>query len=835
MNHSLSQEANQDKNTLLFVDEQGRKLSFENIRNAGVAPTDLIPQSKNALIMTLLHRLEKQNEFLIEQKKTQGYLGDVTDIDELDELDELIAMMVNQVDFSKLSAAAKDKLINSLLRRVKKHHQSIENIKQRNHNERARLQAVEVDTPRDYAVDTEIEAPAAPKLDATDSDVTNAFVPMISGSIADTSPDVDFTPHYIDTPEPEALFTQHDTQSTRQLNSQPELTAEPATKATFEGNTDAYHAPAQSTLRELIETPTSASSIPVMNADRIAELTQANNERDELLSRAEPEKYTDKFEQLNEEHNKRKEEVNTPANFTLAPANESILPATKSPVSKQQGNKFTSHFPNGAVHTLHADDQNHDAFYDAHDSDYRDDVDEDEEDESQYLFDLKDHYEKDNGLINQQRTVIEVVMMRFGEVVNVEYVAAGESYRTKIAGKKYKLLQNAKNNDYSFFYDSTKLEALLIKGDNAEPVLLNTPGKVEKREIPNDGVIRLNVGNVTYLLKRVAPIASPEVTVAATTHKSLYQSLFGSAVFHFLMLLIGSLFVTLQLDITKEPEQQFVSVDIEKIQPKVIPPKPPAPVVKPKVVPPKPKPPAPKAKAKPTPTPKPKAAPKQVAKKVNSKPPASTVKVNVKKSGLLASLGSPKSKKSNSSQALSKVTNLNAVSSLNSQSAKVKVGGLSAKVANSRVSIPSGPSFDAQGSMVSGEGRGNIAALNRGDVASGDIRGKVTASLTKKAKIGGGLSREAVKKVIDANMAAVTYCYEKALVGNSNLSGKAVFEWKILQNGKVGQVGIQSSTLRSNKLHSCIKGAIKSWQFPQPKGVSSTTVSYPFIFNMVGF
>ena len=191
MNHSI----NQEKSSLLFIDEQGQKVSFENIRHTGVVPKDLIPHSKNALIMTLLHRLEKQNEFLIEQKKTQGYLGDLNDSDELDELDELdglIAVMVNEVDFSKLSAVAKDKLINSLLRRVKKHHQLIENIKQRNVNEQERLKAVEVETPRDYYFSRSNSS--TPKLDATDSDVTNSFVPLISGSISET----DFAPQHID-------------------------------------------------------------------------------------------------------------------------------------------------------------------------------------------------------------------------------------------------------------------------------------------------------------------------------------------------------------------------------------------------------------------------------------------------------------------------------------------------------------------------------------------------------------------------------------------------------------------------------------------------------------
>jgi hypothetical protein len=111
----------------------------------------------------------------------------------------------------------------------------------------------------------------------------------------------------------------------------------------------------------------------------------------------------------------------------------------------------------------------------------------------------------------------------------------------------------------------------------------------------------------------------------------------------------------------------------------------------------------------------------------------------------------------------------------------------------------------------------------------------VTAQLNKTVKVqGGGMSREEVKKVIDQHLDEITHCYETALVANPSLMGRVVFEWKILMSGKVGEVRIKSSTINSTEIHSCIQTAIKSWEFPQPEG-SEVIVSYPFIFDIVGF
>jgi outer membrane biosynthesis protein TonB len=106
--------------------------------------------------------------------------------------------------------------------------------------------------------------------------------------------------------------------------------------------------------------------------------------------------------------------------------------------------------------------------------------------------------------------------------------------------------------------------------------------------------------------------------------------------------------------------------------------------------------------------------------------------------------------------------------------------------------------------------------------------------MTRTVKIQGGMSREMVKRVIDQHMSEISYCYESALSSNPSISGRVIFEWKILMNGRVGEIRIVASSINSHAVHDCIKSAIKSWQFPKPSG-SEVVVSFPFVFDLVAF
>jgi hypothetical protein len=355
-------------------------------------------------------------------------------------------------------------------------------------------------------------------------------------------------------------------------------------------------------------------------------------------------------------------------------------------------------------------------------------------------------------------------------------------------------------------------------------------------------LVQIHDGHIAYILRRVVPIQSPDVALEVPLPflKRNYRIIAFSTVFHLLaIMIIGGWFASASAPKT-ETQPEFVTIDVEQLQRLK---KPVVPDVPKKVVEKKPEPEPVKQK----PVQKQEVAKRETVKKAPPAPEAgggnkeggNLAKRNVEKTGLLAALGTPKGEKKGAKEALAKVSSLDAVSSLNAQDSQLKIAGLTAKVEGSRMTLPTGEIIDTKGSTAvlrSGgvDGKGQIARMEHGGTGQGKVNAMVSADLSKNVHIQGGMSREAVKKVIDAHMEEVVYCYESALLGAPGLSGKAVFEWKILMSGQVGETSIASTTLQSDSIHSCISSAIKTWQFPKPTG-AEVVVSYPFIFDMVGF
>lgn len=484
--------------------------------------------------------------------------------------------------------------------------------------------------------------------------------------------------------------------------------------------------------------------------------------------------------------------------------------------------------------------------YDPIDEDDEDD--EDDEIDNERLFELKGHFKAHSQTkwpTERRDRVVEVMHLNQNEVKDVTYLEKGQSYKIKQQGKSVTLAKNKGNNHCFYIFNGTCFngEVRLRTPDGKLSVseLSNTStglfsGSGAQSEIPDHADICMRAGLDTYVIRSKFPIKAPEVKIEEKNYRTLYQSFAGSAGFHLLVLIIAGSVIHFTAKEPKPKEPEFVKIEIPNIEKNKKVEKP-----KPKVVKPKPKPVAKKVKPKPKPKAKPqsKPKPKPLAKpKAGGGNKGNIKKRDVKKSGLLASLGS-KSGKSKPKRNLASVTNLDAASS-SSSSAKLKVSGLKAKLGNSRMSLPTGELISSKGAadvLRSGgvSGKGSVAALARGGTGAKNVNAMVTAKMSKRVKIKGGLSRDQVKRVIDANMDDVTYCYETALMSTSGLAGKVVFEWKVLTSGKVGAVNIQSSTVKSDEIHSCIKSAIKTWKFPQPSGGEAVFVSYPFIFDTVGF
>lgn len=123
-------------------------------------------------------------------------------------------------------------------------------------------------------------------------------------------------------------------------------------------------------------------------------------------------------------------------------------------------------------------------------------------------------------------------------------------------------------------------------------------------------------------------------------------------------------------------------------------------------------------------------------------------------------------------------------------------------------------------------GGGTGASLSQGKTSRGFVDG-----LEEEIIVAGGLDRSVIERVIRRNLGDINYCYERRLNARPNLSGIFEAKFSIGANGKVMSVTSARNSLADNTLDSCIRGSIKTWQFPKPVGGTIVNVNYPFILK----
>ncbi len=463
--------------------------------------------------------------------------------------------------------------------------------------------------------------------------------------------------------------------------------------------------------------------------------------------------------------------------------------------------------------------------------------------------------------------LLQVARIRAGQLLDLALLDHGQRYRHPTGSRRTCPLarrDKAGRSTLTVSRARTTGEMLLADGRCVPLADLLTPEtRVSRRKdlhrvaLPQGCQAHLEIDGEKLVIHAVPRRRSPEVAAAPAKKNGLVRNLASSSLVHVVLLMVGSLFLSLPApEEAPPPETRFVQLDLEQL-------KPPAP--KPAAAKPEPKPAAPVqvakvAKAKPKPAAAPKPAPKQTKPGANpalasnkGKGPTSAAASpkaggghggnarnrNIKQAGILGALGIPDGINLGASQAMAAVTNIDAVRSTRSSEAGLKVGGIVGSLGSDRVEMPAVGLVNTRGStqvVVSAGigGAGTVAALERGVTGETQVRAMVTADIKVPASVSGGMSREEVKRVIDEHMDEISYCYETALIEDAGLMGRMAFEWKILLSGRVGAVNIQSSSIQSDPLHACIKRAIKTWQFPEPRG-AEVLVSYPFVFDVVGF
>jgi hypothetical protein len=288
------------------------------------------------------------------------------------------------------------------------------------------------------------------------------------------------------------------------------------------------------------------------------------------------------------------------------------------------------------------------------------------------------------------------------------------------------------------------------------------------------------------------------------------------------------------------PKKVFVELKAPKVIPKVPEPEPPAPPPPPKVVevtPPKPKPkPVPEKVAVAPPQPAPKSVPMKkpppVAPPVVSAPP----KVDQSKQ-LADSLKflSPSQNRSAANMPLPKnPAKYDSVTGLVSQKQpnalnKLAAAGLDTSAINTKGARDINGNVNLTGSY----GKGKSLNKVQGRVALNERGGDLSGSLNAKglSMSGSGQIAEALlEKVLAAHLQQFQYCYEKALLTDSSLSGSLVMQWTVMQDGSANEIRVVRSQLNNAGLHDCISRELSKIKFPVPSG-GTVSIKYPLSFS----
>ena len=107
----------------------------------------------------------------------------------------------------------------------------------------------------------------------------------------------------------------------------------------------------------------------------------------------------------------------------------------------------------------------------------------------------------------------------------------------------------------------------------------------------------------------------------------------------------------------------------------------------------------------------------------------------------------------------------------------------------------------------------------------------VAAALASSASAGEGtLDKDAIRDVVRAHIGEIRGCYNQGLERDPALAGRLVVGFEITGTGAVGRSEISESTLADAAVGTCVAQAVKTWQFPAPKG-GSVAVEYPFVLE----
>lgn len=136
--------------------------------------------------------------------------------------------------------------------------------------------------------------------------------------------------------------------------------------------------------------------------------------------------------------------------------------------------------------------------------------------------------------------------------------------------------------------------------------------------------------------------------------------------------------------------------------------------------------------------------------------------------------------------------------------------------------------YGIAGVGTQGRGTGTTGYGTGGLGQKGSVQINVTG---QEGEFGGGMDKEAIRRVIREHIREIRSCYERELQRSPDLYGKIVLEWDIEEEGRVSRVVTKSNALGNDNVANCIMSRLKTWKFPDPPKDQVGRVIFPFVFS----
>jgi hypothetical protein len=135
------------------------------------------------------------------------------------------------------------------------------------------------------------------------------------------------------------------------------------------------------------------------------------------------------------------------------------------------------------------------------------------------------------------------------------------------------------------------------------------------------------------------------------------------------------------------------------------------------------------------------------------------------------------------------------------------------------------------GTGTGGGGTADGEFVSGGRVAGGPNEPKVTVGPfdSSKPAADGELSSDDINRVMRARAGVFRACYQKELARAPKLAGKVVVLFKIRPEGTVATAKVETTTLKSAAVESCLLSQIMRLRFPAK---AEATVHYPLVFAL---